>query len=139
MADIASNIYQDEGVSVPYYVCSLTLRNYFEIQACLLEGAYHSAARSLRWLFEVNVVGTTSCVDASLLDPQYSPGPIDLEEFEELLEKVDEEKLRITRGTRKKIFDQFSLPSDDLALLYSDLCKYVHLSQISFDKKTRLA
>lgn len=134
MTDIAFEISQVEGVRVPYYVCALTLRNYFEIQACLLEGAYYSAARSLRWLFEINVVGTTACIDASLLDPQQSHGPIDLEEFEKLLEKVDEGKLRITGATHRKIFDQFSLPSDDLALLYSDLCKYVHLSQISFDK-----
>jgi hypothetical protein len=128
MTDIAFEISQVEGACIPYYICSLTLRNYLEMQACLLEGAYHSAARSLRWLFEINVVGATASVDASLLDPQYSSGPIDLEEFERLLEKVDEGKLRITRGKRKEIFDQFSLPSDDLALLYSDLCKYVHLS-----------
>ena len=134
MTDIAFSIFQSEGASIPYYVCSLTLRNYLEIQACLLEGAYPSAARSLRWLFEINVVGTTACVDASLLDTQNSSGPFDLEEFERLLEKVDEGKLKITRGKRKEIFDQFSLPSDDLALLYSDLCKYVHLSQVSFDK-----
>jgi len=134
MTDIAFNIFEVEGARIPYYVCSLTLRNYLEMQACLLEGAYHSAARSLRWLFEINVVGTTACVDASLLDQQYSSGPIDLEEFERLLAKVDEEKLTIGRGKRKKIFDQFSLPSDDLMLLYSKLCKYVHLSRISFDK-----
>ncbi len=101
MADVAFGILNYEGASIPYLVCSLTLRNYLEIQACLLEGAYPSAARSLQWLFEINGVGTAACVDASLLDPQYSSGPIDLEEFKRILGKVDEGKLRITRGKRK--------------------------------------
>jgi hypothetical protein len=135
MADIAADIFRVERARVPYYVCHLTLRNYLEMQACLLEGAYHSAARSLRWLFESNVIGSTACVNPSLLDTQYrSEGPIDLEEFEQLLERCDTEEITIGRGKRKKIFDEFSLPSDDLSLLYSDLCKYIHLSRISFDK-----
>lgn len=135
LADIAEDILRVEGARIPYYVCHLTLRNYLEMQACLLEGAYHSAARSLRWLFEMNVIGTTACVNPSLLDTQYSSEePIDLEEFEQLLERCDTEEITIGRGKRKRIFDEFSLPSDDLSLLYSDLCKYVHLSKISFDK-----
>jgi hypothetical protein len=135
LADISADIFRVEGNKIPYYVGSLTLRNYLEMQACLLEGAYHSAARSLRWLFEMNVVGATACVNPSLLDEQFgSKAPTDQEEFERLLERCDTEEITIGRGKRKRIFGEFSLPSEDLSLLYADLCKYVHLSKISFDK-----
>lgn len=136
LADVSNDIFLVEGNKIPYYVSSLTLRNYLEIQACLLEGAYHSAARSLRWLFEMNVIGAVACANPSLLDDQYgSNAPMDLEEFERLLERCDTEEIAIGRGKRKRIFDEFSLPSEELCLLYSDLCKYVHLSRISFDKE----
>jgi hypothetical protein len=105
------------------------------MQVCLLEGAYHSAARSLRWLYEANVVGATACVQPSLLDDKYhSVNQMDLVEFEVLLERCDSEELRIGRGKRKRIFEAFSLPDNDLSSLYLELCKYVHLSKISFDK-----
>lgn len=136
MADIANDIYRAEGVSVPYYVCQLTLRNFLEMQACLLEGAYHSAARSLRWLYEVNVIGATAIIEPSLLDNRYpSKSRLDLAKFEVLLERCDTGEVKIGRGKRKRIFDNFSLPSADLASLYSSLCKYIHLSKLSFDKK----
>jgi hypothetical protein len=140
MVDIGLDIFQKEGslnvrgAELPYYVCSLTNRNYLEMEACLLDGSYHSAARSLRWLYEMNLVGTTACVDASLLDDKYSPGPLSLQEFENLLERLDSEDLVIGRKKRKHILDQFGLPSEELAVLFSDLCKYVHLSKVSFDK-----
>jgi len=135
LGDIAEDIFRVEKAGIPYYVCHLTLRDYLEMQACLLEGAYHSAARSLRWLFEMNVIGTTACVNPSLLDMEYnSEGHLDLGEFEQLLERCDMEEITIGRAKRRRIFDEFSLPADDLSLLYSNLCKYVHLSKISFDK-----
>jgi len=125
-----------EGNQIPYYVCSLTLRSYLEMQACLLEGAYHSAARSLRWLFEMNVIGAVACVNPSLIDRQYSSErPLVIEEFEQLLERCDAGENTIGRAKHRVIFEEFSLPSDDSSSLYSDLCKYVHLSKISFDKK----
>jgi len=34
-------------------------------------GAYHSAGRSLRWLYEANLAGATACFNPSLLDNQY--------------------------------------------------------------------
>jgi hypothetical protein len=131
LADIATDIYHVEGARVPYYVCSLSVRNYLEMQACLLEGAYHSAVRSLRWLYEANLVGATSCINPALLGDRVSDKPaMELEEFEDLLKRIDTG----VRIDRKKIFDSFSLPTDDLQKLYSDLCKYVHLSTVSFDK-----
>jgi hypothetical protein len=131
LADIATDIYRVEGAKVPYYVCALSVRDYLEMQACLLEGAYHSAARSLRWLYETNVVGATSCVNPGLLENQNrARPPMELEEFENLLKRIDAGFVI----NRRLIFDSFSLPSNDLQKLYSDLCKYVHLSTISFDK-----
>ena len=105
------------------------------MQACILEGAYHSAARSLRWLFEINMIGATAIVKPILLDFHLSATQsLNLSEFENLLEQCDKEEISISKGKRKTIFDQFKLPSKDLMALYSDLCKYVHLSKISFDK-----
>ena len=135
LADIGYNVLRAEGNGIPYYVSSLTLRNYLEMQTCLLDGAYHTAARSLRWLYELNLVGATACIDASLLDPQYVQGSIDLKEFENLLNRFDNKGGVIGRGKLKKIFATFALPSNDWALLYSELCKYVHLSSVSFDKQ----
>jgi hypothetical protein len=104
------------------------------MEACLLEGAYHSAARSLRWMYEMNMIGTAACVNALLLDSSYTNRMLSLREFENLLERIDNDEIRIGRGKRKTIFDQFGLPSNDMAVLFSDLCKYVHPSSTSFDK-----
>jgi len=53
-----------------------------------------------------------------------------LKEFEEWLTLYDkgEKKLR-----RKQILEALGLPVEELQKLYSDLCKYVHLSEVSFD------
>jgi hypothetical protein len=101
------------------------------MQACLLEGAYHSAARSLRWIYEANLVGATSCINPALLGNQINvTAPMELEEFEALLGRIDAG----VKIDRRKIFEDFSLPTNDLQKLYSDLCKCVHLSIVSFDK-----
>ncbi len=135
MADIAEDIFRVDGAKVPYYVSHLTLRNYLEMQACILEGAYHSVARSLRWLFEINLIGATACIKPILLDHGLSSTKgLILSEFEEFLERIDRDETRFGKGKRKTIFDQFKLPSKELMVLYTDLCKYVHLSKISFDK-----
>jgi hypothetical protein len=135
ISDIATSISQVEKSKIPYYICHLTLRNYLEMQACILEGAYHSAARSLRWLFEINMIGAVAVVKPILLDFNLSATKgLNLSEFEKVLEQCDKEEIKIGKGKRKTIFDQFKLPTEDLMTLYSDLCKYVHLSKISFDK-----
>jgi hypothetical protein len=104
------------------------------MEACLFEGAYHSTGRSLRWMYELNLVGTAACVNALLLDVRYTHRRLDLKEFEDLLDKIDNDEIRFTNGKRKTIFIQFGLPYGNMESLYSDLCKYVHLSSTSFDK-----
>jgi len=124
-----------ESAEIPYYISHLTLRNHLEMQACILTGAYHSAARSLRWLFEMNVIGATACVKPVLLDYHLSATRgINLSAFEKFLERCDTGEVKIGKKKYQTIFDQFKLPSKDLLSLYSDLCKYVHPSKISFDK-----
>ena len=136
MADIAADIFRVEGAQIPYLVSHLTARNYLEMQACILEGAYHSAARSLRWLYEINLIGATACIKPILLDHHFSATKgLTLPEFEEFLENIDEDVIRFGNGKRATIFKQFKLPVNDLMSLYTDLCKYVHLSKISFDKE----
>ena len=132
MSDIAEDIYRVEEVGLPHYVCILTLRIFLELQANLFQGAYHSAGRSLRWLYETNVAGATACINPSLLDERYSNSTsLDLDEFEDWLDRYDKQDVRLKR---KQIFVSFGLPADELSKLYSDLCKYVHVSKASFDK-----
>jgi hypothetical protein len=136
MGDIGTDIFNVEGEKIPYYVCQLTLRSFLEMQACIFEGAYHSAARSLRWLFEINMIGATACIKPILLEHHFNAKKgISLSEFEKFLDRIDKNEVSIGKGKRKTIFDQFKLPTEKLQSLYSDLCKYTHLSKISFDKE----
>jgi hypothetical protein len=136
MADLAEDIFKLDQAEIPYFISSLTHRHYLEMQACLFEGAYFSAARSLRWLYEINLIGTTACVKPVLLDRNLSSTTgLTLSDFEDLLEEIDDGTIKIGRGKRKNIFNQFNLPTNQLLELYADLCKYVHLSKISFDKE----
>lgn len=133
ITDIGEDIFRVDGAAIPYYICALTARTYLEFQASLLQGAYHSAGRSLRWLYEANLAGATACIDPSLLDNQFSHRKtISLDEFEEWLKLYDKNKRKLNRP---KIFEAFGLPVGELQNLYSDLCKYSHVSKISFDKK----
>jgi len=133
MGDIAQDIYITEGVGLPYYVCTLTIRNFLELQANLFQGAYHSAGSSLRWLYETNLAGAAACINPSLLDEQYKGSTsMSLSEFENWLDRCDKQEVKLMR---RKILDSFGLPSDDLNRLYSDLCKYIHVSKVSFDKR----
>ena len=133
MGDIAQDIYMTEKVGLPYYVCSLTVRSFLELQANLFQGAYHSAGRTLRWLYESNVAGATACISPSLLDERHKESTsMNLKEFENWLDQYDKREQKLKRT---KIFNFFGLPSADLSKLYSDLCKYVHVSKVSFDKE----
>jgi len=136
MADLAEDIFRADQAVIPYFISSLTHRHYLEMQACIFEGAYFSAARSLRWLYEINLIGSTACIKPILLDQNFSATTgLTLSEFEDLLEKIDSGEIKFGKGKRKNVFNQFKLPTDQLLDLYTDLCKYVHLSKISFDKE----
>jgi len=71
IADIGEDIFSAGQAEIPYFVCSLTLRAYLEILINLFQGAYHSVARALRWLYETNLAGAVACIDPSLLDKEY--------------------------------------------------------------------
>lgn len=60
-------------------------------------GAYHSAGRSLRWLYEANLAGATACFNPSLLDNQYKGKKIDLDEFEKWLTLYDKRERMLYR------------------------------------------
>jgi len=136
MADLAEDIYIIDQAEIPYFISSLTHRHYLEMQACIFEGGYFSAARSLRWLYEINLIGSTACIKPILLDQNFSATTgLTLSEFEDLLEKIDSGEIKFGKGKRKNVFNQFKLPTVQLLDLYTDLCKYVHLSKISFDKE----
>ena len=133
MTDIAEHILRAGQANLPYYVCILTLRIFLELQANLLQGAYHSAARSLRWLYEANIAGATACISPYLLDRRYEgKSELKTEEFEEWLGLYDHQEVRLVR---KSILEEFELPTEEVDNLYSVLCKYMHVSKLSFDKE----
>jgi len=133
LTDIGEDIYRVEGDGIPFYISALTVRTYLEFLANLLQGAYHSAGRSLRWLYEANLAGATACIDPSLLDDQFKgKKSITLDEFEKWLALYDKRERKLKRSN---IFKALKLPKDELQNLYSDLCKYSHISKTSFDKK----
>lgn len=135
MADLAEDIFRADQAVIPYFISSLTHRHYLEMQACIFEGAYFSAARSLRWLYEINLIGSTACIKPILLDQNLSATTgLTLSEFEDFLEKIDSGEIKFGKGKYKNIFNQYKLPTDELLDLYTNLCKYVHLSKISFDR-----
>jgi hypothetical protein len=82
LADIGEDIYRSDNYLLPYYLGSLSVRSFLEFQATLLEGAYFSAGRTLRWLYETNVAGASACENPFLLDREY-----------EGLDRIDLEKM----------------------------------------------
>jgi hypothetical protein len=132
MADIAFDIWEVETEDLPYFVCSLSLRSFLEVQASLFSGAYHSAGRTLRWLYETNLAGSAACLNASLLDNAYSStSNLSSDEFVDWLERYDNREVQLSR---KSIFDFYKLTAEPLNMLYADLCKYSHVSTVSFDR-----
>jgi hypothetical protein len=133
MCDIAFDIWEVEREDLPYFVCSLSLRTFLEAQASLFEGAYNSAGRSLRWLYEENLAGTAACVNPCLLDTGYSTtGNLSSDEFVNWLDRYDNREVQLSR---KKIFEFCDLDAGPLNQLYSDLCKYSHVSKMSFNRE----
>ena len=103
ITDIGQDIYLAGQAGIPYYICSLTLRVYLEFQANLFQGAYHSAGRSLRWLYEANLAGATACIKPALLDSEFKgKNTMDLDEFEEWLTLCDKGERMLYR---KQIFE----------------------------------
>ncbi|MEM3628927.1 MAG: hypothetical protein QXQ94_10150 [Candidatus Bathyarchaeia archaeon] len=132
LTDIAQDIMLEGQSGIPYYVCSLSLRTYLEFLVNLFQGAYHSAARALRWLYEANLAGAAACIKPSLLSGEFIEVEMDLDKFELWLALLDE---RRTEFPRKRIFEGLGLPAEKLQELFSDLCKYVHISRKSLDEK----
>lgn len=117
MSDMGELIYREEGAGIPYYISALTVRTYLEFQANLFQGAYHSAGRSLRWLYEANLVGATACIEPSLLAEQFrGKESIKLNEFEKWLSLYDKRR----RLERSKILEALGLPREEYKKLYSD-------------------
>ena len=57
---------------------------------------------------------------------------MDLDEFEEWLTLCDKGERKLYRN---QIFEAWKLNRKELQELYSDLCKYIHISKKSFDKE----
>jgi len=91
LGDISEDIYRVDAIDLPFFITQLTVRTFLEFQACIFEGAYYSAGRTLRWLYETNLTGATARIHPILLDKSYSAiSTLDLEQFEKYLEKYDE-------------------------------------------------
>lgn len=132
LTDIAEDIMLEGQSEIPYYICSLSLRTYLEFLVNLFQGAYHSAARALRWLYEANLAGAAACVKPSLLDDKFIEGGMDLDKFESWLASFDGRRKVFSR---KRICEGLGLSEEKLEELYSNLCKYVHISRKSIDAK----
>ena len=52
--------------------------------------------------------------------------------IENWLDRYDNQEVQLRRT---KILDSLGLPLNDSNELYVDLCKYIHISKFSFDKK----
>jgi hypothetical protein len=133
MCDVAFDIWEVERKDLPYFVCSLSLRNFLESQASLFGGAYNSAGRALRWLYEANLAGAAACIKPSLLDEAYEDSEsLTSDEFVNWLDRYDNREVQLSR---RNIFDSCSLPTEQLNVLYADLCKYSHISKMSFNRE----
>ena len=133
MCDIAFDIWEVERKDLPYFVCSLSLRNFLEAQASLFGGAYNSAGRTLRWLYEANLAGAAACIKPLLLDNTYDDSSsLTSDEFVNWLDRYDNREVQLRR---KDILNFCGLPEAQLNMLYSDLCKYSHISKMSFNRE----
>ena len=72
MHDISFDIWENEGDDLPYFMCSLSVKNFLEVQSSILSTAYNSVGQMLRWLYEANLAGAAGCINPSLLDTAYS-------------------------------------------------------------------
>lgn len=135
ITDISQDILLKEQAEIPFYICSLTVRAYIEFSINLFQGAYHSATRSLRWLYEINLAGAAACVNPSLLDEQRGEKKMNLNSFKKWIMQYDNNQKKLNR---QRIIESFEISEErqrELQKLYQDLCKYVHISKMSFDEE----
>lgn len=133
MCDVAFDIWEVERKDLPYFVCSLSLRNLLESQASLFGGAYNSAGRALRWLYEANLAGAAACFKPSLLDEAFDDSEsLTSDEFVNWLDRYDNREVQLSR---RNILNFCDAPAGPLNVLYADLCKYSHISKMSFNRE----
>jgi len=134
LSDIGEDIARAEGSKIPYFTAAISARSYLGFMYNLLFGDYHSAARSLRWLYETNLAAAAALISPELLHKEFSgKSSIDISQFDNWLDLYDKREVKFRR---KCVLKGLGLPVKDLNDLYSHLCKHTHISKVSYDGKT---
>ncbi len=126
-------------VAILYCDIDLLYHEWSAIMLNLLSGAHSAAARTLRWILETTLGATVAVVDGSILDNSKPHAPLSVAGFQNWLRKYDSNN-RQFRLHRDKILLTLGASQAELSdeqRLYSDLCKYSHLSETSFIKRVK--
>lgn len=113
---------------------SFLIPEWLSFMLCDYLGAYSSAARTLRWIYESALASAVATLDGSLLLGG-TPKSLTKSQFRKWLWKYDHQKMTNVSFPRKNALRVIGLPSMDQTRyieLYSTLCKFSHVSEKHF-------
>lgn len=140
LGDLGEDILRSKGRGkVPYYANMLCIRSYLGFTYSLLFGDYASSARVLRWIYEACLSASAACINGQILtgDARDS-GYLSFVKFNNWLRDLDQRKVKFVRSHRRNTLRLLGLSSteiDDAEKLFGNLCKHVHISSISFNRR----
>jgi hypothetical protein len=99
---------------------------------------YSSSARTLRWILESGLSTYAACKNGYLLTNNQSDRDrrLSYTKYIRWLKKIDNRQLKFTGPNRINILRSLGFNPNEVKeaeKLYSNLCKHIHLSQISFN------
>ncbi len=115
---------------------SLLIPEWLAFMLCNFTGAYPTAARTLRWIFESGIASTAAVLDRSLLiENSHSKKPLSSHQFREWLRDYDNQRVSLGRTKRDRILERIGLTATERATAretFETLCKFVHISSRHF-------
>lgn len=124
---------------VVYYINMMCIRSYLGFTYSLLFGDYASSARVLRWIYEACLSASAACINGKILTGSArDSGYLGFTKFSNWLRDLDQRKVKFVRSHRKNILKLLGLSSTEIGDaddLYKNLCKHVHISSISFNRR----
>jgi len=143
LEDLGLDILRDRSRGkVVVHINRLVELTYLGFMYSMLFGDYFSSARSLRWIYEGGLAAFGASRDGEVLTGDHNDsGYLSIAKFERWMRDLDLRKPRAKFGptNRERILMLLGLSQEERDRykgLYSDLCRYSHLSKISLRRDT---
>jgi hypothetical protein len=119
-------------LSITSLELSFLVQEWLSFMLCNYVGAYSSASRTLRWIYESTLAATMALTNPSLLLCKPTSHPLTYEAFRSWLWKYDNRAVHFPRKESLKAIGLNLKEQLRYNGLYSMLCKYSHISAKHF-------